>query len=68
MSKAKDGSDFRIRAASPVYLVLCRDGTPHPGCYPRMSLIGADQEKRELSDPISLKCGPHRVQAYRPML
>lgn len=53
-----------VKAKKVVYLVLCKDGTPHPGVEPKPTY--EDAQKVAVDD--LQECGPHRVQAYRPMI
>jgi hypothetical protein len=47
-----------------LYLVICRDGTPHMGEEPRLSPDDAEKARADLK---WAACGPHRVVLYRPM-
>lgn len=61
MSKKKPEA-FILKAAFPLHIVLCRDGRPHPGIEPKLEY---DHAARAGVPDV---CGPHRVQAYRPMM
>lgn len=54
------------KAASPIYIVLCKDGSPHPEGHPHLSSQRADIS-RDACALLCPTCSPHRVQAYRPM-
>jgi hypothetical protein len=54
-----------VNAAIPIYVVLCKDGTPHPGAPPKITYEEA-QASTAFLDSFQI-CAPHRVQAYRPM-
>lgn len=69
--KKENDTDPWVKAASPIYVVLCRDGTPHPGDRPAVPVQLTSEEAeawKRNCETMERPCGPHRVQAYRPML
>lgn len=64
--RQKPKLDPWVKAWSPIYVVLCRDGKPHCGSPVGESLMMSQRDKMVCNE--CLTCSPHRVQAYRPMI